>query len=233
MAGNADTGYQSRPQGIERMAANAVEQLKRVEPFSADTMALGAALLNARDFPTSCYFGLLSGLNEKRVPTTAQDVFLFEQREEIWMVVHAKKNKTTIVLWDGFSKHNLGGELDDDHARRFHARRAELPAALQADQWFQGKTAFHDMSLFSTSAASMTGCLALTWAWFMAKGWRVRLNNMEASYPGMGHVWFPTAGRQGGGWVADDHSDMVWSDVLMEEFKGVRDGDHVLDANHF
>ena len=45
-------------------------------------------------------------------------------------------------------------------------------------------------------------------------GWVVKLDDMESSFPGMGH------------------SDTMWVDVIMGEFKSVRDEDHALGPSH-
>lgn len=82
----ANPPCQPRPQGIHRMAANAVHEIETNDFMSSnDSMSVGVATLNMRRvIPSSFHLALLDALPQKPVPTTARGVKLFENDHDVW-----------------------------------------------------------------------------------------------------------------------------------------------------
>ncbi|KAK0718685.1 hypothetical protein B0T26DRAFT_676813 [Lasiosphaeria miniovina] len=91
---------------LRSLARTAYKQCEELEPFTAESMAAGAAILNHQFRDQLVYFGILEALTldlaSHPIPSTAEKAVIFHRGTgDIWIAVYAQKGERLVLVYDG------------------------------------------------------------------------------------------------------------------------------------
>lgn len=210
------------------MARTAVEEIEDesddFQGFSVQSMALGAAILNAkfrRLGITKVYIGILGQgeytIEANPIPADTEKVALLYCHEGLWIAIYAQKGDALVMVYDGLKPYPDSAELP--RHRRMDTWRSTLPGLLEVDPWFGSGVIIYDGGIDST-VREWLGVMSLAWVEFRMHDWPISLTRHTDS-EGVSDYWDP--------FTADDTdmapvysgSDTTWEDVIMGRVKGV------------